>query len=163
MPHRPAGSRLATDDVEGQLLHGSLRAPIYRIAVGPIGAWCRRLRLPLCAHGLPRHRTLPHTATTRHDRFSNPILRSRPFTEPEAGSRPYSTWICTRLVVPGRPEGSPAVMPTRCPVLHQPSSTTRRAASAISASVVSWRRIEAACTPHISAQRRTVSLPGESA
>ena len=57
----------------------------------------------------------------------------------------------------------PAVIPTRAPGLTQPSSTTRRAASAISASVISWRRIEAACTPHIRLQRRTVSLPGESA
>ena len=68
-----------------------------------------------------------------------------------------------RLVVPGRPLGSPAVIPTRAPGLTQPSSTTRRAASAISSSVTSWRRIEAACTPHIRLQRRTVSLPGDSA
>ena len=33
----------------------------------------------------------------------------------------------------------------------------------MSSSVTSWRRIDAACTPHISPQRRTVSRPGESA
>ena len=64
---------------------------------------------------------------------------------------------------PGLPLGSPAVMPTRWPRLHHPSSTTRRAASAMSASVTSWRRIEAAFTPHMSPQRRTVSRPGDSA
>ena len=40
-------------------------------------------------------------------------------------------------VVPGLPEGRPAVMPTRSPGLHQPSSTTRLAAAAISSSVTS--------------------------
>ena len=76
---------------------------------------------------------------------------------------PYSTWICMSDVVPGRPEGNPAVMPTRWSFWHQPSSTTRRAESAISSSVVSCRRIEEACTPHINPQRRTVSRPGERA
>ena len=37
----------------------------------------------------------------------------------------YTSWICSRLVVPGLPEGRPAVMPTRSPGLNQPSSTTR--------------------------------------
>jgi hypothetical protein len=37
------------------------------------------------------------------------------FPDPDASPTPnaYTVWICTRLVVPGRPEGSPAVMPTR--------------------------------------------------
>ena len=47
---------------------------------------------------------------------------------------------------------------TRAPGLTQPSSTTRRAASAIRASVISWRRIDAACTPHISPHRPTVPI-----
>ena len=67
------------------------------------------------------------------------------------------------VVVPGLPEGRPAVTPTRSPVFTQPSSTARATAAAISSSVVSKRRIDAACTPHISPQRRTVSRPGESA
>jgi hypothetical protein len=54
-------------------------------------------------------------------------------------------------------------MPTRSPGLTQPSSTTRRALSAISSSVISMRRIDSAYTPHIRPQRRTVSRPGESA
>src|SRR5262249_38089466 len=75
----------------------------------------------------------------------------------------HTRWIWTRLVVPGRPLGNPAVIATRAPDFTQPSSTTRRAASAIRASVTSWRRIDAAWTPHISEQRRTVSRPGDSA
>ena len=85
-----------------------------------------------------------------------------------AARRPRSTadqtvWIWSRLVVPGFPDGRPAVMPTRSPGLTQPSSTTRAALAAISSSVTSMRGIEAASTPHISPQRRTVSRPGESA
>ena len=45
--------------------------------------------------------------------------------------------ICSRLVVPGRPEGSPAVMPMRSPGLTQPSSTTRAAAARTRSSVTS--------------------------
>ena len=45
--------------------------------------------------------------------------------------------ICSRLVVPGRPEGSPAVMPMRSPGLTQPSSTTRAAAALTRSSVTS--------------------------
>ena len=72
-------------------------------------------------------------------------------------------WTWNSDVVPGRPLGSPAVMPTRWPGLHQPSSTTRRAHSRISSSVISKRRIDEASTPHISPHRRTVSRPGDSA
>src|SRR5215213_7889700 len=74
--------------------------------------------------------------------------------------RIYTSWTWNRLVVPGRPDGSPAVIPTRSPGLTQPNSTTRRADAAISSSVVSQRRIDAACTPHMSPHRRTVSRPG---
>ena len=94
-------------------------------------------------------------AERRHDR----LVRARP-RGARSSERPGSG---TGSSCRGARRASPAVMPTRWPRVHQPSSTTRRAASAISASVVSWRGIEAACTPHISPQRRTVSLPGESA
>ena len=93
-------------------------------------------------------------------------VRDRDDGDHRAGARPprsQSCWTWTRLVVPGRPLGSPAVTPTRWPGRHQPSSTTRRAASAMSSSVVSLRFIDAACTPHMSPQRRTVSRPGDSA
>jgi hypothetical protein len=39
------------------------------------------------------------------------VEHRRPPLHTLAGS--HTVWICTRLVVPGRPEGSPAVMPTR--------------------------------------------------
>ena len=45
--------------------------------------------------------------------------------------------ICSRLVVPGRPEGRPAVMPMRSPGLTQPSSSTRAAAALTRSSVTS--------------------------
>ena len=55
---------------------------------------------------------------------------------------------------PGPAGGESGGDPTRWPVSHQPSSTTRRRACAIRPSVVSWRGIEAACTSHIKQQRR---------
>jgi len=61
------------------------------------------------------------------------------------------------------PAGSPAVIPIRCPGWHQPSSRTRRAASAMRSSVTSMRRMLVARTPHMSPHRRTVSRPGDSA
>ena len=64
---------------------------------------------------------------------------------------------------PGVPLGRPAVMPTRCPACTSPARRLVGAASAISSSVTSWRFIDAAWTPHISPQRRTVSRPGERA
>ena len=53
-----------------------------------------------------------------------------------------------------QPGGDPDALPALAPAELDDAP---RAASAISASVTSWRRIEAACTPHISPQRRTVS------
>src|ERR1700733_10497108 len=72
---------------------------------------------------------------------------------PRLTAAPYTLWIWNKLVVPGRPEGSPAVIPTRAPGLTQPSSTTRLAASAISISVTSCRRIDPASTPPIRPHR----------
>ena len=77
--------------------------------------------------------------------------------------RAQTVWICSRLVVPGFPDGRPAVMPTRSPGLTQPSSTTRRALARDQLLGDLDPRIEAAWTPHMSPQRRTVSRPGESA
>ena len=51
--------------------------------------------------------------------------------------QPQTAWIWSRLVVPGFPDGRPAVMPTRSPGLTHPSSTTRAAAAWISSSVTS--------------------------
>ena len=103
---------------------------------------------PGCAVGSPSARGVVPARGAVHDP-SGPGRRA---------PGPGTCWSC-----PGRPLGRPAVMPTRWPARHQPSSTTRRAASAISSSVTSCLRIDAARTPHIRPQRRTVSLPGESA
>ena len=54
-----------------------------------------------------------------------------------AAARRHTFWIWSRLVVPGLPDGRPAVIPTRSPGLTQPSSTTRAAAAWISSSVTS--------------------------
>ena len=64
--------------------------------------------------------------------------------------------------MPGCPLGNPAVTPIRSPALTQPSSTTRRDASAISSSVTPWGSIDEAVTPHMSEARRTTSSSGES-
>ena len=53
------------------------------------------------------------------------VLRAPP-ARPGVKALDQSCWTWNRLVVPGRPLGRPAVMPTRWPGLHQPSSTTRR-------------------------------------
>ena len=54
-----------------------------------------------------------------------------------AAARGQTSWICSRLVVPGFPDGRPAVIPTRSPGLTQPSSTTRAAAAWTRSSVTS--------------------------
>jgi len=54
-----------------------------------------------------------------------------------AAARGQTSWIWSRLVVPGFPDGSPAVIPTRSPGFSQPSSTTRAAAAWTSSSVTS--------------------------
>ena len=129
------------------------RRPPVRPARGDADA-----RRPLAAARAPE--LPPHRAGVDVRRAAGDGARPR--------RRPPSTadqtvWIWRRLVVPGFPDGRPAVMPTRSPGLTQPSSTTRAALAAISSSVTSMRGIEAASTPHMSPQRRTVSRPGESA
>ena len=78
--------------------------------------------------------------------------------------RAQTVWIWKRLVVPGRPLGSPAVMPTRSPRLDPAELDDARArvGDQLLGDLVAPHRRRPA-RPTSAPQRRTVSRPGESA
>ena len=150
---QPAGR---FDLVTASFLHSEVELPRARILRAAAGGGRRRAAtLLIVGHApSPEHH---HAETSRPPRRSIAELGAargcwrwscelRSACTPTGDGQPgtvdtrralQTSVICSRLVVPGRPEGRPAVMPMRSPGLTQPSSSTRAAAALTRSSVTS--------------------------